>query len=87
MSDIKYEDIYFMIKDVAYDQEDPISAYKKIEEQIIKSESGRDYYKRLAEAADRLIFPLLKIYHDETYKKSSVYQEYNSILQEREGKK
>lgn len=42
MSEIKYEDIYYMTKDVAYDQVDPIEAYKEIEKEIIKITAERD---------------------------------------------
>jgi chromosome segregation ATPase len=42
MSEIKYEDIYYMLKDVAFDQEDPTEAYKKIENEI-------DHWKAEAE--------------------------------------
>jgi hypothetical protein len=50
MSEIKYEDIYFMLKDVAYDQVDPIEAYKEIEKEIIKVEAERDKYKAQRDA-------------------------------------
>lgn len=45
MSEIKYEDIYYMLKDVAFDQEYPTEAYKKIAKEITKVETERDRYK------------------------------------------
>jgi transposase len=86
-----------MLKDVAFDQEDPTEAYKKIEKQITKIESDLQYYKRLAVAADKYIMvkarnemivdtgrQLTDEEHDQQYK---AFTEYTSILQEREARK
>jgi (p)ppGpp synthase/HD superfamily hydrolase len=53
MSEIKYEDIYYMLKDVAFDQEYPTEAYKKIAKEITKVETERDRYKAEVEYEHR----------------------------------